>query len=72
MTRAIDERDVSHEEESAAAASVLTGLLIRSLRAEREVALRRLTLKALVKLSVGVTELDGDVTNLLLLMLNGL
>lgn len=63
---------MSHEEERAAAASVLAVLFIGRLRAEGKVALGRLTLEALVELSVGVTELDSNVTNLLLLMLNGL
>ena len=72
VTGAIDERHVSHEEERAAAARVLASLFVGRLGAEGKVALRRLTLEALVELSVGVTELDGNVTDLLLLMLNGL
>lgn len=72
VTRAIDERNVSHEEERASTIRILTSLLVRRLGSEGKVALRRLTLKALVKLRISVTELDGNVTNLFLLVLNGL
>ena len=70
MTWAIDERDMSLENQWRAA--LFTVDIVRLLRVERLVAVGSLTAWALVELSVGVTELDGDVTQFLTEKTNGL
>lgn len=70
MTWAIDERDVSLKYEWRAALATVD--LIRFLRVVGLVTVGCLTARALVELSVGVAELDSDVTQFLAEQANGL
>ena len=66
MTRAIDERDMSHQEKICLAVFALGAILLgRAIRLE---ALGSCTFWAFVELSIRITKLNGDVSNLLFLM----
>ena len=72
MTGAIDERHVAHKHQVCIAALIGT-LDVVSLRGtERCPALRCLTIRALVKFGIGVTQLDCNVTEFLAEMTNSL
>ena len=70
MPRAVDERHVSHEEHRASAEFAFQG--IRLLTAIRSEALRRWAFEALKQFGVGITQLDGDVSDFLFLVLDRL
>ena len=70
MTWAIDKRDVSHQEELRLAELAFSIILL--VGAIRLVGLWSWAFGALVQLGVGISELDGDVSDFFLLMSYGL
>ena len=64
VTRAVDKGDVSHQEQRFS--SLWAYCIVLLVRAECEVGMLVVAVETLVEFGIGITQFDGDVSNLLL------